>query len=98
MLQQKLNREVNTSQLRWAYWSGSSWQAVDSTLDDESVLECETDHFSTWTILEVAQETGDVTSDDVDDEKPGGIPGFPYHSVVIGILLATLIAYMFRQK
>jgi hypothetical protein len=95
MLQQKLNREVNTSQLRWAYWSGSAWQVVDSTLDDESVLECETDHFSTWTILEVAQETGDVTSD---DEKPGGIPGFPYHSVVIGVLLATLIAYMFRDK
>jgi len=95
MLQQKLNREVNASQLRWAYWDGSAWQAVDSTLDDESVLECETDHFSTWTILEIAQETGDVTSD---DEKPGGIPGFPYHSVVIGVLLATLIAYMLKYK
>ena len=56
-------------------------------MDDESVLECEIDHFSTWTILEVAQEIGDVTSDDVDDEKSGGIPGFPYHSVVIGYSL-----------
>ena len=98
MLGEKLNREVNASQLRWAYWNGSAWQVVDSTLDDESVLECETDHFSTWTILEVAQETVDDTPDDTGDETPGGIPGFPYTSVVIGLLLATLIVYTSRNK
>ncbi len=68
------------------------------TLDDESVLECETDHFSTWTILDVAQEFGDDTLDDTGDDRQWDIPSFPYHSVVIGVLLATLIAYMFRDK
>jgi len=71
---------------------------VDSTLDGEGVVECETNHFSTWTILEVAQETPDDTPDDTGDDSQGGIPGFPYDSVVLGVLLAALLAYMFRDK
>ena len=97
-LQQRLNREVNTSQLRWAYWNGSTWQAMDSTLDDDGVLQCETDHFSTWTILEVAVETGDDSPDEPTDEGQGGIPGFPHESMIIGILLASLLAYIYRDK
>ena len=93
-LGEQFNREINASQLRWAYWNGATWQVVASTIDDEGILECETDHFSTWTILEVEQETPD---DSVDDEQ-GGIPGFPYESVVLGVLLITLLAYIFREK
>ena len=88
---------MNASQLRWAYWNGSAWQVVASTLDEENILECETDHFSTWTILEVEQETPDDTPDDDSDEQ-GGIPGFPYTSVLSGVVLAVLLAYMFREK
>ena len=93
-LGEKLNREVNATQLRWAYWDGSAWQTVDSTLDDDGVLECETPHLSTWTILEVDVETGDDTTDD----GQGGIPGFPADSVAYGLLLAALLAYMLREK
>ncbi len=98
MLGEKLNREVNASQLRWAYWKGSAWQVVDSTLEEEGILECETDHFSTWTVLEVEQETPDETPDDNGDNNQGGIPGFPYDSVVIGVILVVLLAHVFRKK
>ena len=93
-LGEQFNREINASQLRWAYWNGATWQVVVSTIDDEGILECETDHFSTWTILEVEQET----PDDNGDDEQGGIPGFPYESVVLGVLLITLLAYIFREK
>jgi len=94
VLSDRLNRAVNASQLRWAYWNGATWQVVASSIDGEGILECETDHFSTWTILEVAQDT----PDDPGDDNQGGIPGFPYDSVVFGIILAALLTYMMRNK
>jgi len=54
-LQAHLGREVNASALRWAYWNGSVWVDVESTLDEDNILEAETDHFSTWTIIELEE-------------------------------------------
>jgi hypothetical protein len=53
-LNQELNRVLNTSRLTWMYWntSGLSWVPVESYIDDNGYLVCNTTHFSTWTVAE----------------------------------------------
>jgi hypothetical protein len=54
-LSQQLNREVNASRLTWMFWNGTrgEWEAVDSYMDQNGYLVCNTDHFSTWTVAEI---------------------------------------------
>jgi hypothetical protein len=53
-LNQELNRVLNTSRLTWMYWNttGLSWVPVESYMDDNGYLVCNTTHFSTWTVAE----------------------------------------------
>jgi hypothetical protein len=55
-LNAELNRVVNTSRLCWMYWNTSMncWRAVESYIDREGYLVCETTHLSTWTVSETA--------------------------------------------
>jgi hypothetical protein len=57
-LSQELNREVNASRLTWMYWhrTQGDWEVVESYLDQDGYLVCETDHFSTWTVAEIEPE------------------------------------------
>jgi len=57
-LSQQLNREVNASRLTWMYWNqtGSKWETVESHIDEDGYLVCDTDHFSTWTVAEMEPE------------------------------------------
>jgi hypothetical protein len=57
-LSQELNREVNASRLTWMYWNRTQgeWEAVESYMDQDGYLVCETDHFSTWTVAEMDPE------------------------------------------
>jgi hypothetical protein len=57
-LSQQLNREVNASRLTWMYWNktSSEWEPVDSYIDEDGYLVCDTDHFSTWTVAEIDPE------------------------------------------
>ncbi len=96
-LEDKLGREVNVTQLRWAFWNGTMWQYIDTMLGEDDVLECETDHFSTWTILEIALDTGDTNGDETEDGGQG-IPGFPYESLTVGLLLVILLLYMSKNN
>jgi hypothetical protein len=52
---QQLNREVNASRLTWMFWNRTraEWEAVESYMDQNGYLVCNTDHFSTWTIAEI---------------------------------------------
>ena len=54
-LKQQLNREVNASRLTWMYWNETrgEWEAVESYMDQNGYLVCNTDHFSTWTVAEI---------------------------------------------
>jgi hypothetical protein len=40
------------------YWNGTQgdWEAVESQIDQDGYLVCETDHFSTWTVAEMEPE------------------------------------------
>ena len=57
-LSQELNREVNASRLTWMYWNTTQhqWVQVPSWIDPNNYLACNTTHFSTWTIAEVADQ------------------------------------------
>jgi hypothetical protein len=54
-LNAEFGRQVNREQLRWMYWdqTRNQWEAIDSSIDADGYLVCETDHFSTWTVAEV---------------------------------------------
>ena len=58
-LNQEMNREVNASRLTWMYWNRTrlEWVPVESYMDQNGYLVCNTDHFSTWTVAELASET-----------------------------------------
>ncbi|UCC58166.1 MAG: hypothetical protein JSW14_07395 [Candidatus Bathyarchaeum sp.] len=54
-LSAELNREVNASRLIWHYWdqTQNQWIPVESYMNQDGYLVCNTDHFSTWTVAEV---------------------------------------------
>ena len=54
-LNQELNRVVNASRLTWMYWNRTrlEWVPVESYMDQNGYLVCNTNHFSTWTVAEI---------------------------------------------
>jgi hypothetical protein len=62
-LNQELNREVNVSRLTWQYYNTTEheWITVPSWINQNNYLECNTTHFSTWTISETSDQTGSQT-------------------------------------
>ncbi len=62
-LNQQLNREVNASKLTWMYWNRTraAWETVESHMDQNGYLVCNTDHFSTWTVAETSETDPETT-------------------------------------
>jgi hypothetical protein len=85
-LSQQLNREVNASRLTWMYWNQtrSEWEAVESYMDQNGYLVCNTDHFSTWTVAEISEstETGEESTN----------TGIPMEYIYGGIAVVVIIA------
>jgi hypothetical protein len=57
-LSEELGREINASRLTWMYWNQtqSQWTPVESYINQNGYLVCNTTHFSTWTIAEIDPE------------------------------------------
>jgi len=57
-LSEELGREVNASRLTWMYWNQTQnqWTPVESQMDQNGYIVCNTDHFSTWTVAEYDPE------------------------------------------
>jgi hypothetical protein len=76
-LTQELKRVVNASQLTWMYWNRTraEWEPVESYMDQNGYLVCNTDHLSTWTVAEKgnATETPPTPAPKYPD-IPGGTP------------------------
>jgi hypothetical protein len=85
-LSQQLNREVNASRLTWMYWNRTraEWETVESYMDQNGYLVCNTDHFSTWTVAEISEST----------EAPEATTntGIPMEYVYAGIIVVVIIA------
>ena len=81
-LSTELGREVNASQLTWMYWNQTQeqWTPVESYMDQNGYLVCNTDHFSTWTVAEVNPE-----------DIPEGIHVITVVSLVVAITVATTL-------
>jgi hypothetical protein len=82
-LSQSMNREVNASRLTWMYWNQtrSQWAAVESYMDQNGYLVCNTDHFSTWTVAEITQ-TEETTTPSTQNST------FPIEYISIGVVVA----------
>jgi hypothetical protein len=87
-LSQHLNREVNASRLTWMYWNRtrSEWETVESHMDQNGYLICNTNHFSTWTVAEISEST-----------ETGGDPettntGIPMEYILAGVAVVVIIA------
>jgi len=88
-LSQQLNREVNASRLAWMYWNRTraEWEPVESYMDQNGYLVCNTDHFSTWTVAEISEstETGGDSETTLDD-------GIPMEYIFAGVAVVVVIA------
>jgi len=87
-LSEELGREVNASKLIWHYWNQTQnqWTPVESYMDQNGYLVCNTDHFSTWTVAEV--------------ENPEQIPENIHIFTVVGLiaLVSVVSIYLKRKK
>ena len=92
VLSQELNREVNAPRLTWMYWNMTQekWVAVESFMDQNGYLVCNTDHFSTWTVAELAD-----TIEPSETPESGITMEYVYIGaiavVVVGVAAAVLI-------
>jgi hypothetical protein len=82
-LSQSMNREVNASRLTCMYWNQTraQWAAVESYMDQNGYLVCNTDHFSTWTVAEITQ-TEETTTPSTQNST------FPIKYISIGVVVA----------
>jgi len=91
-LNQELNRVINASRLTWMYWNQTraEWETVDSQMDQNGYLVCNTDHFSTWTVAELA---------DTPETTDSGLPIYVYIGppVVVAALAVSLFVYKKRK-
>jgi len=100
-LSQELNREVNASRLTWMFWNRTraQWEAVESYMDQNGYLVCNTDHFSTWTVAEISEST--EASPEPEAKTNGVQTAFIYVgivAVVVGALAVGLYANSKRKK
>ncbi len=87
-LSQQLNREVNASQLTWMYWNRTSaeWESVESHMDQNGYLVCNTDHFSTWTVAEISEST---EAPDPETTLTNGMEmAYAYAAVAVVVIIA----------
>jgi hypothetical protein len=94
-LSQELNREVNASRLTWMYWNTSQaqWTTVESFIDQNGYLVCNTNHFSTWTVAELADTTEPPTN-----TTQGGIPLEYIYIGAAAIVIVVVVAGVFAYK
>ena len=86
-LSEELGREVNASALSWFYFNQtqSQWISVESYMDQNGYLVCNTDHFSTWTVAEYDPEL-----------VPEGIHVYTVVGLVVTVSIASI--YLKRKK
>jgi hypothetical protein len=95
-LNEELNREVNISKLSWMYWNQTQaqWKTVESFMDQNGYLVCNTDHFSTWTVAEVNQETEPIPA-----TQDGIQSAYVYiAAVLVVIVIAALLLVIYQKR
>lgn len=90
-LSHELNREVNPSRLTWMYWNttGAEWEKVESYIDQNGYLVCNTDHFSVWTVAEI---------DDTEEALQYGLNMAYVYAAISLVIVAVLGIGIFTLK
>ena len=92
-LSQELGWEVTPEKLTWMYWNQTQneWVKVPSFIDQDGYLVCNTDHFSVWTVGELADVSEQT---DVADMTLvyGGIG-----AVIVAVLAVGIVVYKKRN-
>jgi hypothetical protein len=86
-------RDMVMERLTWAYWNGTHWDPVESTLTAENILEAETDHFSVWSVIEEAEPT----VPEEPPEEPSG-PNYMLYGAAALVVLALAGYLMYARK
>jgi len=89
-------RDMAMERLTWAYWNGTHWDPVDSTLTDDNILEAETDHFSVWSVIEETEPTVPEELPEEPPEEPSG-PNYLLYGGAALVILA-LAAYLLYSR
>jgi hypothetical protein len=99
-LSQQLNREVNASRLTWMYWNRTQaeWQQVPSYMDQNGYLVCNTDHFSTWTVAELAETENPIETETTQNSVPNEYVFAAVAAVVVVIAAVGLVAFKRRKQ
>ena len=97
-LSQELNREVNASKLTWMYWNRTraQWEAVESYMDQNGYLVCNTDHFSTWTVAEISEST--EASPEPEPTTNGTQTAFVYAGIIAVVAVALAVGLYANSK
>jgi hypothetical protein len=96
-LSQQLNREVNASKLTWMYWNRTraQWETVESYMDQNGYLVCNTDHFSTWTVAEISEST---EASPEPEPTTNGIPTEVVYAVIIAVVAVALAVGIYANS
>ena len=97
-LSRQLNRDVNASRLTWMYWNRTraQWEAVESHMDQNGYLVCNTDHFSTWTIAEISEST--EASPEPEPTTNGIQTAFFYAGIIAVVIVALAVGIYANSK
>lgn len=101
-LSQELNRVINASRLTWMYWNRTraAWETVESHMDQNGYLVCNTDHFSTWTVadVEAATEYGSkADATNVTEAEKAGIDVVYIYAGAVAIIILTISLYSYAR-
>jgi len=92
-LSQELNREVNASRLTWMYWNRtqSKWVPVESYMDQNGYLVCNTNHFSTWTVAEITPIENSAST-------PWNWTTYAIIGTIVATIAIVLVVALVRRK
>ena len=90
-LNQELNRVVNASRLTWMYWNRTQaeWKHAESFMDPNGYLACNTDHFSTWTVAELA---------DTPETTGSGLPIYAYIGAPVAVVAVAAGVFVYKKR
>jgi hypothetical protein len=91
--EQVQTRDMAMDRLTWAYWNGTHWDPVESTLSEDNILEAETDHFSVWSVIEEAEPT---VPEELPEEPDG--PNYMLYGAAALVALALAGYLMYARK
>jgi hypothetical protein len=93
-----IGREINTPRLSWMYWDSAlnNWVPVQSHLDQNGYLICDTVHLSLWTIAEV----GSTSPSQKPSENGISMSSFllPLTVVALAVVIIVVFAILRRKR